>query len=328
MDHSAFVLDQVAKTGRRFLTRSDCVVIQCPIHANGQERTPSRKINLSNPRFKPLESFCYGCNDDDKRLTWNELAARCNMAPIRTADDNDGDEDDGDGLWLSLPSSEEFYGAEAEDVAHFKWKGNWRGISHKLLKRLGVSLVNSKDEPRIYFPIYVDGEQIGNVQCVVEVNEESHKIKYLISKENRWSQYTLYPVDIAYEMAEQAGYIVIVEGLRDALKLIQLGVPAVCIWGTNAWTRAKLDALIELDVKLIVAMDGDEPGRGARDKIVADLKRHKVPHAVINFEEDMDPGKMPKADILELKRMFDKRKPANDNFVSDMLNLFRRKRRG
>lgn len=303
-DQTAFVLDQLAKSGRYHITKPDHVLVQCPIHASGQERTPSRKINLTNPRFKPLESFCYACDDDDKRKSWNELAAVMGMAPIRGEEDSG--EDTEDSLWLKLPPREDFYGSDDTQVAHFPWKGAWRGIAASLLKRLEASEVNSKDEPRIYFPVMVDGVEIGNVQCVVDTESDAaSKVKYLLS--GRWTQYTVYPLDIAFPMAENLGYIVVVEGLRDALNLLQYGVPAVCIWGTNGWTRAKREVLQDLGVKIVIAMDGDEAGHKARDRIEADCKRFNMRHAIINFEEDMDPGKLKRSEVLEIAEMFSKR---------------------
>lgn len=334
MDHASFVMEQVAKTGRLHFNKGDHVVVQCPIHAGGHERTPSRKINISNSRYRPLESYCFACHDDQKRLTWNELAAVMHMTPLQ-GEDSDSEEG-GEGLWLALPQPADFYGVEHAEIAQFAWKGSWRGIQYKLLKKLGATTVNSRDEPRIYFPIYVDGVEVGNTQCVINAkHEEASKIKYLHS--GKWTQWTLYPIDIAFPMAEKCGYLLIVEGLRDALRLIQFGVPAVCIWGTNGWTRAKRDILIELDgVTKVIAMDGDEAGRAATDKIEADLKRNKVKHSVIRFEDGVDPGNLPKADIMEIKQLFDKSrsisinspKALNDNrVVRNLMKLFDTKRK-
>lgn len=304
MDYANFIMEQVARSGRHHFNKGDHVIIQCPIHGGGNERTPSRKINISNPRYKPLESFCFACHKDEQIKTWNELAALMNMTPIQEGEDGDNE----DALWVKLPPPEDFYGAESQDIAQFKWKGPWRGISNKLLRKLGATMVNSRDEPRIYFPIYVDGVEVGNTQCVVDAkHEEASKIKYLHS--GKWTNWTLYPVDVAFPMAEKCGYILIVEGLRDALHLIDNGVPAVCIWGTNGWNRAKREILIELSgVKKVIAMDGDEAGWKARDAIEVDLKRYKQPYAVINFAEGEDPGGLSEDDVLEIAQMFDKRK--------------------
>lgn len=333
MDYATFITDQVAKSGRLHFNKGDHVTVQCPIHGGGGERTPSRKINISNPRYKPLESFCFACHKDEQIKSWNELAAVMNMAPIREAEESDGEEDE---LWVKLPPPEDFYGMEAENVAQFQWEGKWRGISTKLLKRLNASMVNSRDEPRIYFPIYVDGVEVGNTQCVVDAkHEEASKIKYLHS--GKWTNWTMYPVDIAFPMAEKMGFLLIVEGLRDALRLIDNGVPAVCIWGTNGWNKAKREILMELEgVKLVVAMDGDEAGWKARDEIEADCKRLKMSHAVINFKEGMDPGGLKRSEIQEIAQMFGPKwrsiltpRALNDNFVVQALvNLFYKRRAG
>jgi 5S rRNA maturation endonuclease (ribonuclease M5) len=334
VDHSAFIVEQIAKTGRPYITKPDHVLVQCPIHAGGQERTPSRKINISNPRFKPYESFCYACHDEQKRLSWNELAAVMHMAPIRVADGEEvGGEDD---LWIKMPTPEEFYGSsEVTGIGHMPWTGPWKRdgvtISEKFLRKMGATLVDSRDEPRLYLPVMVDEVEIGNVQCVIDKTDESSKIKYLLSNNPKFSNYTLYPVDEAFPLAERLGYIVLVEGARDALNLLQHGVPAVCIWGTNGWTRAKRDIIIELGVRVILAMDGDEPGQHANSAIAADLKRVNVPHKVITFAEDMDPGKMKRADVIELRDMLSKKwtpQSLKDNrIIKELLAMFNRVRR-
>jgi 5S rRNA maturation endonuclease (ribonuclease M5) len=333
VDHSAFIVEQIAKTGRQYITKPDHVLVQCPIHSGGQERTPSRKINISNPRFKPYESFCYACHDDQKRISWNELAAIMHMAPIRDANGEEADDND---LWIKMPSPEDFYGsAEVIGISHMPWTGPWKRdgvtISEKFLRKMGATLVDSRDEPRLYLPVMVDEVEVGNVQCVIDKNDESSKVKYLLSNNPKFSNYTLYPIDEAFPLAELLGYIVIVEGARDALNLLQHGVPAVCIWGTNGWNRAKLDILIELGVKIIIAMDGDEAGRSAVEKIVPDLKRFKVPHKVVNFADGMDPGKMKKAEVLELRDMLSRKwttHALNDNhIINQLITMFKGMRR-
>ncbi len=337
-DHATFVMEQVGKTSRPHFNKGDHVVVQCPIHSGGMERTPSRKINISNPRYKPLESYCFACHDDVKRISWNELAAIMNMSPVQEEGSSDGEEEGG--LWLQFPPPEDFYGIEAaEETATFPWKGNWKRdgvtISGKFLRKMGARLVNSRDEPRLYLPVTVDGVEVGNTQAVIDKTDESSNIKYLHS--GKWTQWTLYPVDEAFPLAEKLKYLLLVEGARDALNLMQHGVPAVCIWGTGAWTKAKRELLEELamsGVKLVIAMDGDDAGRKARDKIETDLKGRKINPAIINFEDDMDPGKLTPEDVAEIANMFggkrklDNPRALNDNaVVASLMRSFYRARK-
>lgn len=324
MDYHSFVIDQLTKTGRRFIDKGAYVLCICPSHAGGNENNPSRKINISGDKYTPLESWCWACSSSDgkQKLSWNELAALTGMAPIR---DEAGDiEEEGDSLWLSLPTPDDFYGVKSEEIRHFPWKGNWRGIEESILLKAGASVVNAKDEPRLYLPVTIDGEEVGNIQCVIKVTKESHRIKYLLSKDNHWTRNTLYPIDLAFPMAEKLGFICIVEGARDALRLIQWGVPAVCTCGTNNYTRAKRDSLEELGVRVVIATDDDEAGDKLRDKIDYELKTYtdlKVSH--LRFTDGTDPGQLSRSEVLHILRAFSpKHKAQADKLVDSLLDYF------
>ena len=327
MNDSSFILEQLAKARIYHVTKNGYAVLICPIHNSGLEKTPSRRVSFGD-KYPYGESFCYACSGQEQKLTWNQLAAKCNMAPL--PGEEDGEEGEDNQLWLSIIPPEDFYGKDAPGMTHFPWKGGWRGISAKLMRQLCATEVNSKDEPRLYLPILIDGDEVSNIQCTIDTKSEAaSKIKYL--KEGKVTQWALYPVDIAFPLAEKLGYILLVEGARDALNLLQYGVPAVCIFGTNGWNKAKRDTLIDLGVKVVVAMDGDEPGRKCSEKIETDMKRLKHPYKVIRFADGVDPGGLPKADVLDIADML-LGKPApkslNDNsVVKELLALFNKRRK-
>jgi DNA primase len=64
--------------------------------------------------------------------------------------------------------------------------------------------------------------------------------------------------------------MVLVEGQRDCLRLLTLGIPAMCIFGTQSWSKSKAKLLEVSGVRRIVLlMDGDEAGINATEKIEA-----------------------------------------------------------
>jgi len=71
--------------------------------------------------------------------------------------------------------------------------------------------------------------------------------------------------------------IAITEGEIDALVLSELcGIPAVAIAGTNGWKPYFRHLFSDLEV--IIAMDGDEPGRKAAEKLKKQLPDARVAH--------------------------------------------------
>lgn len=87
----------------------------------------------------------------------------------------------------------------------------------------------------------------------------------------------LFPWDFVRKMARKRGVLVLVEGQVDALVLISRGIPAVAILGTNNWSKFKESLIVSSGVrKVIVAMDGDKPGRKAR-KVIYEALQGKVP---------------------------------------------------
>ena len=98
----------------------------------------------------------------------------------------------------------------------------------------------------------------------------------------------------------------LVEGARDALRLLSKGIPALAILGTNNWSAKKLELLMLLEIDYIVLMmDADQPGIDARKSIqkaaekkieTRSVKLEKIQQSVIGEfkkEDAWDPGNIP-----------------------------------
>lgn len=274
--------------------------VSCPFHGSGQERTGSRRVNLSDPRFPPGESFCFACPTDRQRKPWNQLA-RAHGLPVLDNDASDRGE-----LWLNIPSESEFFGKASEVVTLYPWDGKpWRGIRSRVLAKLNVRYIQSVDGVRLYFPVYsANGAEIGHVDACLTGEA---KDKYLLSS-GQWSARLLWPINLAMPLMRKKRYVCIVEGQRDALKLIQNGVPALCTFGTNNATQAKVNQLkawaTEFGLIPVIAMDDDAPGIAARDKLKEMLVNTRF--TVINFNSDKgvkDAGDMRNRQIRELRKI-------------------------
>src|SRR6185503_1897184 len=89
----------------------------------------------------------------------------------------------------------------------------------------------------------------------------------------------LWPFDYAINLMRKNDWttIVVVEGQRDAIRLLSNGIPAVCFFGTNGWTDKKAQLLEAFGVKRVVVMpDGDEAGINCLDGVVESINKFLV----------------------------------------------------
>jgi len=156
----------------------------------------------------------------------------------------------------------------------------WRTIPTNLLIKLGGKLCRRQydwglaDEKMLYFPVMVNGEQEGYFLARLKKSEDPSVPSYLLAKKSGskgWSKSNgLWPFDYAVQMAEElrSKTMVLVEGQRDALRLILNGIPAVCIFGTQSWSDSKAKLLEAAGIDRVLLMfDGDGAGISATKRI-------------------------------------------------------------
>jgi DNA primase len=113
---------------------------------------------------------------------------------------------------------------------------------------------------------------------------------------------TLYPVPDDLLYPERT--VILVEGIPDALRLLQSGLPALANLGTS-WSTARTNILRNLRVKrVILAFDGDEAGHRANDDIGKKLFAlgPGVEREVWEWPKGEDPGSAPYSDIKQLRK--------------------------
>jgi hypothetical protein len=149
----------------------------------------------------------------------------------------------------------------------------WRGLSVEFLTSLGARFWNHTHKnyttPRILLPFYQRGELVGYTGRRLDAEK---MLKYCNAP---WAvaKKILYPYDYIAAMSPKA--VCLVEGQIDALNLIQSGIPALCILGTNNWSDNKRSELMRLNVdRVYVCMDGDPAGRMAAAKLFHGTEDH------------------------------------------------------
>jgi len=328
------VMSQISSLNLKEATGSKFSWMLCPYH---NERTPSGRINHDSAHPEYAGSYrCYGCGI---KKTWNEFASDQNLEPYGALNpDKELEVPKSSGRFGSLDkdllgsgrevlSFKSLSKANAESVGLLE--SEWRGYPLGFLRELGAKLATveyfSGDMTYVWLPTLVRGEVKGYIKAQLFKPEDKSTPSY-INSSGPWSlTHGLFPYDYAVSVMEATGKssIVLVEGPRDALRLLHLGYPALCILGTHSWSEDKLRLLKMTGAERIVLMfDGDEAGKLATDlvysgKMTRDSKTTRVAEPLKqafqstkvvrlwnleqqNPEEKNDPGNLPENVLLSI----------------------------
>lgn len=281
-----FVKSQLAHYSGIKKESATTVMIQCPFHS---DRTPSGAINIGE-KYPPGRFSCFGCKHV---ATWNELAVKLGLKPFGR--DKPKDEHANGLVMAPLYLDNEYDGYKKDKLRFYNLPPNkkWRGIPTNLLIELNGRLCQRwfpeygtwGTTKFIYFPVDIFDETRGYFLARLRKDTSEKKLpSYLLAKTNGdigWSiTYGLWPFNYAIEKMKFlnnkygiSNRICLVEGQRDALRLLLNGIPAVCIFGTKSWSDKKSHLLEIGGVERIYTMfDGDCAGIEATEKIVPRLE--------------------------------------------------------
>jgi hypothetical protein len=309
-----FVRSQLSSYAGEKKSASGRMMILCPFHS---ERTPSGSISL-NDRF-PGYFKCFGCG---KQVGWNDLAERLNLQPF-------GKSEVKEEYAFDLQVERQRKGRVSEDgyvEDEFKFSELpknklWRTISTNLLRELEGQLCYRwfedyqkwGTEKFIHLPVMINGTKRGYFLARLKKSKDKDKPSYLLAKaatDQGWSRkYGLWPFDRCVQMGKKA--VVLVEGQRDALRLLAFGIPAMCIFGTQSWSETKATLLEVAGFEtIIVMMDGDCAGLKAIEMIRPSIRAFFTLKVVnlakikgspyLQFKDKPNPTKAAKAAGVEL----------------------------
>ncbi len=262
----SFVLEQLSQYSGDKKVMADSTFIICPWHA---EQTPSGRVFHGAATRSPGFYKCYGCGHAAK---WDELAVHIGLKPF--VKQRPGDEF----INLGLLEVEQENATEDMLLTELPRNKRWRGIKTSLLTDIGGKLcvINHPEhgylKPKIYLPILVNDETKGYIKA--RLTKHDNYPSYINAK-GQWSKtHGLFPYDYSISLARKikSKAMVLVEGPRDALRLLQLGVPAMCILGTQSWSDNKAK-LLEIGgiTTIVLLMDGDCAGQKASEMLVQKL---------------------------------------------------------
>lgn len=301
--------------------KSDSIWICCPFHG---ESTPSCKVNMVDGGGAPFGwYYCFGCKVSGP---WNNLAAKLGLQKFSQEDMKSID-----GFASKIGSkfnrikrnlTEEVN--PNNDLASFDdmverntpipVAVDWREIPKQTLLDLGCTRIIDKRsaETFLIIPITINGEAKGLVRARWFASKEKGGLNYFNSKfgiEEKWVQkYGLLGYDRIAKMRafKKYGILFIVEGPRDAMRLLSLGIPAVSTLGAGSWSGMKQNLIMQLEPNLICSlMDNDKAGRKAGKMLTRAFQRKgrfhcfNLPH-VKKIGRKLDPMSLPEADLQKL----------------------------
>lgn len=260
-----FVKSQLASYSGKKIMHDTYTFVLCPYHS---ERTPSGRI-YHNPNDRWPGTFrCYACGAKAK---WDELAPRLGLKGFKVGKPKDE-------FTIDIKNDASLFFEESEaDLVPEKIKLRplpkdkvWRGIKTNFLRKIGGKICTTKNpkhgwtKPKVYLPVLIKGELSGYVKARFRKHEE---FPSYVNAPGPWSKSKgLFPYDYAIQMMLDldSTTVVLVEGPRDALRLLQFGIPALCILGTHSWEDAKTRLLEIGGVEtVVILMDGDCAGKKA-----------------------------------------------------------------
>jgi hypothetical protein len=330
-DRTEFVKEQLRSYSGATRPSPLYTFVLCPYHS---ERTPSFQVRHDPTKPRSVGwGQCRGCGVAHK---WNDFApllglktfgkpspeGKFEKVPLTHYDD----ELFGDGSSSSQSTCDiKDYPLTKRNWNKIIGEGKrWRSFSYDRLLQIGakfsVRSTGSYSTTYVRLPVNVNGVEVGWIHGRLTKHE---KYPSYLNMPGIWSKKKgLFLFDQSKELMRKLGLktVVIVEGPRDALRLYCKGIPAVCMLGTQSWTKAKLRCLESIGAEhVVVCMDGDKAGRDATRLLIKGQRKTSEGYdqvtppmdevfTVTNFKlyirspED-DPGSMSMALVQELKSL-------------------------
>lgn len=304
-DAKTIIHEEIQKIPGYKKTTADSIMIKCPFH---EDSTPSCGIYMSEGMQIPIGFFnCLGC---DAKGSWNKLAEALDLRKIKNWQrEIVGNSDDllikarkmGEDLLEEKTLNSLVKKLGGYPILPWTEDTEWRGYPGKLIKDVGghFLLDTSMDENSIicFFPVEIEGNFYGGVKAYLE--KQIGMLSYVGTKGDWVKKYGLFPYKLVQEFNYkwELDYVVLVEGPRDALRLISEGIPALAVLGSQNISVGKLNQLKKFGVEFIYSLaDNDSAGDAFRKALRPMCKEANLGYKGIKFPKPKKKGKLVKID--------------------------------
>lgn len=283
-DSYTIIFDELQRVEGPKGSTADAIQIVCPFHA---DTDPSLGVFMGIGMDIPLGFFhCFGCGEKGH---WNILADKLNLKKISAVSSKLKTTKEISGKVEKLKAKLAIIDSTTKlstlmhslgDPAYYPWSEDveWRGYSGKLIRAVGGLYLfehhHSKRELACFFPNQIGPRYYGGQKAFV--NKVKGRPSYMGTKGDWAHDYGLFPYNyVADKMMKKhkLKYVVLVEGVRDALRLITLGIPALAILGAKQFTKEKLRFLIKAGARHIFTMPDTDTGGKTMKNTVRDVIR-------------------------------------------------------
>lgn len=302
----------------------DTYMIVCPFHP---DNNPSCGVNLAEGSEIPLGYFhCFGCGT---KGPWNKLAQELGLTQFKewqlSFEGNGRSRANRKEKSVTYESKAQELRRSIKTNESVPWPKNtsWRGYDGALISKLGGLMYNDPmtNQIMLYFPISVNRRYMGGVRAYTE--RQANGLNYLTTKGSWVKNSGLLGYEYVKHIVRKYGYrsIVLVEGPRDVLRLLENKIPALAVLGSENFSRKKLLRIMALSSKLeciYTLPDNDKGGDKMHKRVKAaaegliQVKRLKLPK-----EKDaegklikMDPDDAPIGIINAVKKLVEQTRKA------------------
>jgi len=270
-------------------------IVFCPFHSN--HRTPAGEINKYSGLF-----FCFSCGKTADLIELvMHFSNRTYFESVRFIKSKEVETDILSEINSKLVNKEEWTEFDTSivqrlhDQAVVSERAKEYFIKRKITKESAIKfkLGYSETQDMICIPVHnSDGLCVGFVGRSIEGKEFKNTPKLPKSK-----------VLFNLNRVKTASRVYVVESSFDAIRLDQVGFPAVATLGANVSSK-QIDLLQRYFSDIIIIADNDEAGGNMKEKIVERLDGNVT---VINLDKQYkDIGDMDDQSIKELEYQFDK----------------------
>lgn len=222
-----------------------------------------------------LTGNCLGCG---KNGHWNRFAEVIGAETIPEWDTKEKNVSDEilEGIEDKLLGEDEFTVKkilkimQCEEAQPWPVEFDWRGFKGSLINKVGGLIIqdNYNEDVAVVFPVSIHKRIRGGVKAVMQKRDK--QTSYITMRGEWINKYGLFPFDYTLHLIKKRKYnfVVLVEGPRDALRLLRNGIPAMAVLGANTIGKVKAMLIESMDVQVYVITDNDSGG----DKLWMNLK--------------------------------------------------------
>lgn len=266
-DNFTIISDGLMKYGGYQKSTSDSKFVVCPFH---DDSSPSMGVYMAQEGKIPLGYFhCFGCSTKGR---WNVFAEKAGLDKIQEWKTNAHISEN----LITNEIEDKLLGSDTltlqsvlrimrcEEAIRWPKHLDWRGFDGSLIYKVGGHIINDdyNEDIALLFPVKIQGKVRGAVKAIRE-RKSKKQLAYLTMKGEWVRDYGLFPYMYVQKMLRQSDYdfVCIVEGPRDALRLVSMGIPALAMLGATSMSdiKAMLIANLNIEVAYIIS-DNDSGG--------------------------------------------------------------------